>query len=37
MYSQQPRSDEYEHDIIQSESDDDDGIIPKGANVKEIK
>ena len=37
MYSQQPISDENEHDIIESESDDDDDLIPKDANVKEIK
>ena len=37
MYSQQPVSDENEHDIIESESDDDDDLIPKDANIKEIK
>lgn len=39
MYSQQPISDELDHSLLESESDedDDDDIIPKNANVKEIK
>ena len=35
MYSQ-IAPDDIEHDIIESESDDD-SIIPKDANIKEIK